>query len=106
MARTTSVETTPPRWREVFAGARGRLTVGLLILEALVAAEILIVAAILPAVQRDLEGLQLYGWNFAALTLASFGAVPVAGKLTDRLGPRRVLAAAVGIYALGLALAA
>lgn len=106
MARTTSVETTPPRWREVFAGARGRLTVGLLILEALVAAEILIVAAILPAVQRDLEGLQLYGWNFAALTLASFGAVPVAGKLTDRLGPRRVLAAAVGVYALGLALAA
>ena len=106
MTQTTPAEAAPPRWREVFTGARGRLTVGLLILEALVAAEILIVAAILPAVQRDLEGLQLYGWNFAALTLASFGAVPVAGKLTDRLGPRRVLAAAVGVYALGLALAA
>jgi MFS family permease len=106
MARTTSVETAPPRWREVFKGARGRLTAGLLILEALVAVEILMVAAILPAVQRDLQGLQLYGWNFAALTLASFGAVPVAGKLTDRLGPRSVLAAAVGVYALGLALAA
>jgi MFS family permease len=96
----------PPPWREVFQGARGRLTAGLLLLEALVAVEILVVAAILPAVQRDLQGLQLYGWNFAALTLASFGAVPIAGKVTDRLGPRRVLAAAVGIYALGLVLAA
>jgi MFS family permease len=106
MARTTSAQSAPPRWREVFTGARGRLTTGLLILEALVAVEILVVAAILPAVQRDLQGLQLYGWNFTALTLASFGAVPIAGKLTDRLGPRSVLAAAVAVYALGLALAA
>ena len=106
MTRTTAAETAPPPWREVFAGARGRLTTGLLILEALVAVEILIVAAILPAVQRDLQGLQLYGWNFAALTLASFGAVPIAGKLTDRLGPRSVLGAAIAIYAAGLVLAA
>jgi MFS family permease len=106
MARTTSAETAPPRWRELFAAARGRLTAGLLILEALVAVEIMVVAAILPAVQQDLHGLQLYGWNFAALTLASFGAVPIAGKLTDRLGPRSVLAGAVAVYALGLVLAA
>src|SRR5918999_4558567 len=106
MTRTTAAETAPPPWREVFAGARGRLTTGLLILEALIAVEILIVAAILPAVQRDLHGLQLYGWNYAALTLASFGAVPIAGKLTDRLGPRRVLGAAIGFYIAGLLLAA
>ena len=106
MTRTTSTPGRPPPWRDVFAGARGRLTTGLLILEALVAVEILIVAAILPAVQRDLHGLQLYGWNFAALTLASFGAVPIAGKLTDRLGPRSVFGAAIGIYGIGLVLAA
>jgi len=106
MARTTSAETTPPPWREVFQGARGRLTTGLLILEALVAIEILVVATILPAVQRDLHGLRLYGWNYAALTLASFGAVPIAGKLTDRLGPRAVLGASIAIYAAGLAAAA
>ena len=106
MARTRSVETAPPRWREVFAGARGRLTAGLLILEALVAVEIMVVATILPQVQEELRGLQLYGWNYAALTLASFGAVPIAGKLTDRLGPRRVLAVAIGFYVIGLVLAA
>jgi MFS family permease len=106
MARTTPTETAPPPWREVFQGARGRLTTGLLILEALVAMEILVVATILPAVQRDLHGLRLYGWNYAALTLASFGAVPIAGKLTDRLGPRAVLGAAIAIYGAGLAAAA
>ncbi|MGH2541089.1 MAG: MFS transporter [Actinomycetota bacterium] len=106
MTRTTSAETAPPRWREVFTGTRGRLTAGLLILEALVAFEIMVVATILPAVQRDLQGLQLYGWTFVALTLASFGAVPIAGKLTDRLGPRRVLGAAIAFYIAGLVLAA
>jgi hypothetical protein len=40
----------PPPWRAVFAGMRGRLTVGLLLLEALVAIEIMVVATILPAV--------------------------------------------------------
>jgi MFS family permease len=105
MARFVEIEA-PPRWREVFTGARGRLTTGLLILEAIVAIEIMIVATILPAVQQDLQGLELYGWNFAALTLASFGAVPIAGKLTDRVGPRVVFGAAIAIYAVGLAVAA
>jgi MFS family permease len=98
--------TAPARWREIFAGARGRLTVGLLILEALVAIEIMVVATILPAVQRDLEGLQLYGWNYAALTLASFGTVPIAGRITDRIGPRPVFGVTIAFYMAGLVLAA
>ena len=73
-------ERQPPPWREVFAGARGRLTTGLLLLEALVAVEIMVVATILPAVQATSTGCSLYGWNYAALTLASFVAVPIAGR--------------------------
>lgn len=106
MAGVEQVGTAPPRWREIFAGARGRLTAGLLILEALVAIEIMIVAAILPQVQRELQGLQLYGWIYTALTLASFGAVPIAGRMTDRVGPRPVLAVAIAFYVVGLLLAA
>src|SRR5262245_53153984 len=96
----------PPPWRAVFAGARGRLTVGLLLIEALVAIEIMVVAAILPAVEVDLHGLQLYGWNFTALTLASIGAVPIAGRLTDRFGPRPIFGTSIGFYVAGLIMAA
>jgi MFS family permease len=101
----TSAQQAPP-WRAVFAGARGRLTVGLLILEALVAIEIMVVATILPAVQADLHGLKLYGWIYAALTLASLGTVPIAGHLTDRLGPRPILGISIAFYVGGLILAA
>src|SRR5262245_20564476 len=66
----------------------------------------MVVAAILPAVEVDLHGLQLYGWNFTALTLASIGAVPMAGKLTDRMGPRPIFGASIGFYVVGLIMAA
>src|SRR3990172_1515820 len=103
---TERVAPTPPPWREVFAGARGRLTVGLLLLEALVAIEALIVATILPAVEQDLGGLFLYGWTFTAFTLASLGTVPIAGRMTDRLGARKGLAAPAVLYVGGLLIAA
>jgi MFS family permease len=82
------------------------MTAGLLLLEALVAMEALVVTTILPAVERDLGGLSLYGWSFAALTLASLATVPIAGQLTDRLGPRPVLAGSVLVYVVGLLIAA
>jgi MFS family permease len=75
-------------------------------LEALVAVEILVVATILPAVQADLHGLKLYGWIFSALTLASLGTVPIAGMMTDRLGPRPILGISIAFYVAGLVLAA
>ncbi len=96
----------PPKWREVFAGARGRLTAGLLLLEALVAIEALIVVTILPEVENDLGGLALYGWTFTALTLASFATVPIAGRLVDRVGPTPVLTFALALYVGGLLIAA
>ena len=101
-----AVTQAPPPWREVFEGERGRLTTGLLLLEALVAIEALIVATILPAVEEDLGGLSLYGWTFTAFTLASLGTVPIAGRVTDRLGPRKVLAATTVMYVAGLLIAA
>jgi MFS family permease len=92
----------PPPWREVFQGRRGRLTAGLLLLEALVAVEALVVTTILPAVRRDLGGIQYYGWAFSASFLATFASIPIAGKATDRYGPKRPLALMLGVYVAGL----
>ena len=85
---------------------RGRLTVGLLLLEALVAIEIMVVATILPAVEADLHGLSSYGWVFVSLTLASFVTVPIAGRMIDRVDPRPVLGVSIAFYIVGLVLAA
>ena len=92
----------PARWRELFRGPLGRLTTGLLLLEALVAAEALIVTTVLPAVERDLGGIQYYGWAFAAGSLATFATIPLAGRATDRYGPKWPLALALAVYLAGL----
>ena len=96
----------PPPWREVFAGARGRLTAGLPMLEAVAAMEALVVATILPAVRAELGDVQLYGWTFSAYTLAAFGTIPLSGRAVDRYGARRPLAAMLALYAVGLLIAA
>ncbi|TMK65502.1 MAG: MFS transporter, partial [Actinobacteria bacterium] len=95
----------PPPWREVFQGKRGRLTAGLLLLEALVAVEALVVTTILPAVRRDLGGIQFYGWAFSATFLATFASIPIAGWATDRYGPKPPLAIMLGVYVAGLLIA-
>ncbi|MGZ5353004.1 MAG: MFS transporter [Actinomycetota bacterium] len=103
---TEPVSPSPPPWREVFTGARGRLTAGLLLLEALLAMEALIVVTILPAVERDLGGLSLYGWTFTAYTLASLASVPISGRVTDRVGATPVLGVTLVLYVGGLVIAA
>ena len=60
----------PARWREVFRGALGRLTLGLFLLEVVGAVEILVVTTVMPRVVRDLGGLRLYGLAFSAAGLA------------------------------------
>ncbi len=95
-----------PSLREVFRGRRGLLTVGLLMLEALAAVEALVVATIMPAVERDLGSLQLYGWVFSAYLLAAFATIPIAGRAVDRFGARAPLGLMLGLYSLGLVISA
>ena len=76
----------PPPWREVFRGRRGRLTAGLLLLEALVAVQSLVVATIMPDIRGDLGMVHLYGLAFTAASLATIASIPIVGRAVDRFG--------------------
>jgi predicted MFS family arabinose efflux permease len=96
----------PVRWREVFHGRRGRLTAGLLLLEALVAVQQLVIATIMPSVRLDLGMIELYGLAFTAPNLATIASIPIAGRAVDRFGARRVLVPVLALFATGLLIAA
>jgi MFS family permease len=89
-------------WRDVFRGARGRLTSGLLLLEALVAIQQLVIVTIMPDVLRDLGMVQLYGLAFTVQALATIGTIPIAGRALDRLGAKAVLFPVVLLFGAGL----
>ena len=94
------------RWRDVLSGRRGRLTAGLLLLEALVAIQALVVATILPDVRRDLGMVQLYGLAFTSASLATIATIPIAGRAVDRYGAGRTLPPILGLFAAGLVVSA
>jgi MFS family permease len=96
----------PPAWREVLQGSRGRLIVGLLVLETMFALHFLTVATIMPAVLDDLGNLALYGWSFTAASLAQLTVIPIAGAAVDRFGPRALTVVVAVTYTAGLILAA
>src|SRR5947209_17424088 len=68
---TIRVMETPLRWRELFQEGRGRLTIGILLVEFLVAVEALVIIAIMPAIRLDLAGLECSGIVFPGLSQAA-----------------------------------
>jgi MFS family permease len=102
----TSSSVAPPPWREVFRGRRGRLTAGLLLLEALVAVQSLVVATIMPDIRGELGMVQLYGLAFTAASLATIASIPIVGRAIDRYGTRAVLVPVLALFATGLLVSA
>jgi MFS family permease len=90
----------------VFRGQRGRLTTGLLLLEALVAVQVLVVATILPDIRRDLGMVQLYGLVFTVSSLATLAAIPIVGRALDRFGARATLTPVLLCFTMGLVVSA
>jgi predicted MFS family arabinose efflux permease len=88
-------------WAAILAGRRGRLLVGLLLTELVVAVQILIVITLLPAIVRDIGGIRLYGLALSVAALAGIGAAPIAVRLLDRWGARVVVPAGAVLFAIG-----
>jgi MFS family permease len=87
-------------WREVLAEGRARLTAGVVLVEFVAAVQALVVTTIMPAVRRDLGGLEFYGLVFSGYSLAGMAATPSAGRAADRLGPARPFLLYGGLFTL------
>jgi MFS family permease len=90
----------------VFAPRYRAMSVGVLMSVTVVAFQSLGVGTVMPAVARELGGLERYGWAFSAFMLASLVGSVAAGQDADRAGPVRAYLAAVIAFAVGSVLAA
>jgi MFS family permease len=70
----------------VWAPARRRLTLGLVMTITLVAFEALAISTVMPVVADDLGGLGLYGWVFSGFFLGNLLGIVLAGQAADRRG--------------------
>jgi MFS family permease len=89
----------------LLSGDRRGLTIGLVLAVTLVAFEALAVATVLPAAEKDLGDIYLYGWAFSAFLLTSLIGITWAGEQSDRHGPARPFVAGLSLFAIGLTIA-
>lgn len=82
------------------------LTGGLVLAEALGAIEMVVVAAVMPAVVGEIGGLEFYAWTFSAYMLATVTSIPIAGRAADRSSPARSFTVGMIAYTAGLVAAA
>lgn len=82
-------------------GTNARLTLGLILVETVAAVQVSVVAAIMPAVSRDLHGIGFYGLVFSGYALAGLAATPLAGYLADRHGPAAPFAITTAVFVVG-----
>jgi len=90
--------------QRVWGPAHRWLTIGLMLTILGAAFEALAVATILPAVTRELGGIQLYGWAFSAFFLTNLIGVTVAGGEADRHGAAKPFLVGVALFVAGLVL--
>ena len=81
---------------------RRALSLGLVFTITLLAFEALAIGTVMPAVSKELHGLELYGWAFAGFFLGDLVGIVVAGGLIDRAGLARPFVAGLVLFAVGL----
>ncbi len=89
----------------VFAPAYRATSIGVLMSVTIIAFQGLGVGTVMPAVARDLGGLEHYGWAFSAFFLASVVGSVAAGQDADRHGPLRAYEWSIGLFIAGSLLA-
>ena len=90
-----------PGWRELFAGGLARTTVGLLLMEGLVAVQVLVTVAVLPAVVSDLGGVRLFGAALSSSQVATVIVLTFTPRLVTRWGLRGAFYVSLGTFVVG-----
>jgi MFS family permease len=86
----------------VFAGGRGRLSLGLVLTIVVVAFEGLAVATIMPIAALALRGLALYAWSFSGFMLGGLVGTVVVSEYAERHGPAFPFKGALAVFSCGL----
>jgi MFS family permease len=81
---------------------RRALTIGLVLTITLVAFEALAVSTVMPIVNDELGGLDLYGWVFSAFFLGALIGIVLVGGAIDRGGLALPFAIGLSLFAIGL----
>lgn len=81
-------------------------TIALVALISLYAFEALALATAMPTIAAELHGESLYAMAFSSTIAAAIVSIPLAGNLSDRVGPARPLVIGLVLFGAGLALAA
>lgn len=100
-----SVVAGEPATRSPWARPYGRTTTGIFALTFLMAFEALAVAAVMPRVAQELDGLRWYAVAFAAPLAAAVVSLVVAGAAIDRRGPGPPLVVGLVVFCSGVVLA-
>jgi MFS family permease len=92
---------TETRWRDLFTEGRATTTLTLCLGEGVYAFNAFFVATAMPSAVRDLGGVRFVGWTVTVYLVAALVAGAATGLLKQRLGARRLLLAAAGVFAAG-----
>ncbi|MFC7617068.1 MFS transporter [Actinokineospora soli] len=100
---TTEPEVTAPN--PLWGRQNRATTVGILLLITIGAFEHLGVSTAMPRMLAELDGGHLYSWPFTAFLAASVISTVLAGRVSDRIGPRPVLLVGPAVFLAGLVVA-
>jgi MFS family permease len=86
----------------IFSKPYQALSIGIVIIETVVAFEAMAVATIMPSVVRELGGIDYYGWAFSAFMLATLIGTVISGQYADLHGPAKPFITAGLLITIGL----
>lgn len=96
---------TPYEAPKIFGPDYRTASLGILLVVTLIAFEGMSIGAVMPAVSKDLDALDLYGMSFSAFLIAGLLANVVAGLWSDRRGHAWPFLLGVGLFVIGMIMA-